>query len=408
MAPLGPFGPAPRLTAGVSGGPHSLALALLADAWARTRGGRLLALVADHGLRPESAAEAAHVAGMLAARGIDAEVLRLRLAPGGASLQARARTARLAALAAAAGAAGAPWLLLGHHRGDQAETLLHRAAAGSGPAGLAAMAAARALPEALVLRPLLGVAPARLEAVLAEAGLAPVRDPSNADARFARVRLRQALADPSGDGPEIAALAEAARAFGRRRARLEEAAARRLAEAVILHPEGWARLDPAAFGQDGIARTLLATLIRAIGGGRFAPRAEAVLPLLREGAGTLGGAWLRRAGAHWTLVREPSAAARAAAVPAMHRAAWDGRFRMLGPGEPGCVVGALGLAAAAALRDCSGLPAAVLAGMPAIRRCPDAKEGQSALVAVPGLAYPDARSAVRFAMVFAPATGPVT
>ncbi|TDG03640.1 tRNA lysidine(34) synthetase TilS, partial [Paracraurococcus ruber] len=75
MAPLGPFGPAPRLAAGVSGGPHSLALALLADRWARGRGGTLLALVVDHGLRPESAAEAAGVVARLAARGIAARRL---------------------------------------------------------------------------------------------------------------------------------------------------------------------------------------------------------------------------------------------------------------------------------------------------------------------------------------------
>ena len=96
MAPLGPFGPAPRLAAGVSGGPHSLALALLADRWARRRGGDVLALVADHGLRPESAAEAAHVHGLLAGCGVAAQVVRLGLAAG-PSMQERARAARLAA-----------------------------------------------------------------------------------------------------------------------------------------------------------------------------------------------------------------------------------------------------------------------------------------------------------------------
>ncbi|MBR0674538.1 ATP-binding protein, partial [Neoroseomonas soli] len=90
MAPLGPFGPSPRIAAGVSGGPHSLALALLAAEWARARGGDLLALVADHGLRPESGAEAEGVAALLAARGIAARVLRLGLA-GGPGLQERAR-----------------------------------------------------------------------------------------------------------------------------------------------------------------------------------------------------------------------------------------------------------------------------------------------------------------------------
>ena len=50
-------GTAPRLA--VSGGADSLALALLARDWARTRGGSALGLVVDHGLRPESGAEAA-------------------------------------------------------------------------------------------------------------------------------------------------------------------------------------------------------------------------------------------------------------------------------------------------------------------------------------------------------------
>ena len=53
MAPLGPFGPAPGIAAGVSGGPDSLALALLADAWARARGGALLAWCGPRAARRE-------------------------------------------------------------------------------------------------------------------------------------------------------------------------------------------------------------------------------------------------------------------------------------------------------------------------------------------------------------------
>jgi tRNA(Ile)-lysidine synthase len=415
MAPLGPFGPAPPVAAGVSGGPHSLALALLAEGWARARGGSLLALVADHGLRPGSAAEAEATAAALAARGIAARVLRLGLAPGGAGgLQARARAARLAALLEACREVGRPWLLLGHHRGDQAETLLLRALAGSGPAGLAAMAPARTAPEALVLRPLLPVPAARLEATVEAAGLAPVRDPTNDDPRFARARLRRALADPGGTGPEAAALAAAAAAFGDRRARGAAAAAERLASAgVRLHPEGWAELDPAALGADPVAEAALAALLRAVGGGRFAPPRAAVAALrAAPRGGTLGGAWLAppgggRGGAGpWRLMREPAAALAAPPAPARRGAVWDRRFRLVGPafgeGEAGGLrVGALGAAEAARLRRLAPrLPAAVLATLPALR-------GDGALAAVPALLYPDPAAAVRFAMVFAPAAGSV-
>ncbi|EFH09206.1 tRNA lysidine(34) synthetase TilS, partial [Teichococcus cervicalis] len=209
MAPLGPFGDAPGFAVGVSGGPHSLALALLARDFARPLGGRVLALVADHGLRAESAAEAEWTRRTLAAQGISARVLRLDL-PGGSAVQERARQARLAALLGACAAEGLPFLLLGQHAGDQAETVLFRALRGSGATGLSGIAPRRAAAEAVILRPLLATPPIRLEALLAARGLSPLRDPSNADPRFARVRLRQALADADGTGPGTAALGAAA------------------------------------------------------------------------------------------------------------------------------------------------------------------------------------------------------
>ncbi|MDO9707797.1 tRNA lysidine(34) synthetase TilS [Paracraurococcus lichenis] len=398
MAPLGPFGPAPRLAAGVSGGPHSLALALLADRWVRARGGSLLALIVDHGLRPESAAEAAGVAAMLAARGIAARILALGL-PAGPRLQERARAARHAALLEACQAAGAPWLLLGHHRADQAETLLFRALRGSGEGGLAAMAVLRAEAAALVLRPLLGVPPARLEAVVADAGLAPVRDPSNRDPRFARIALRAALDDPAGTGLPVAALAEAASAFGLRRAQAEAALATRLAEAARLFPTGHAEIDPAALGADAVAVAALGALLRAVGGGGFPPAAAAVAALLRRGAGTLAGAWLRPRGARWLLLREPSGLA--PPVPAVAGARWDGRFRLLRAGAPGHDLGALGPEGAAFRHLAPGLPAAVLAALPAIRQ-------HAVLAAVPLLGYPDGQRCAEFPLVFSPAGGAVT
>ena len=51
MAPFDPFESNPDLAVAVSGGRDSLSLALLAHEWAAGRGGRVLALVVDHGLR---------------------------------------------------------------------------------------------------------------------------------------------------------------------------------------------------------------------------------------------------------------------------------------------------------------------------------------------------------------------
>ena len=55
---LGPFEANPVIAIAVSGGADSMALLLFADAWARARGGRCVALTVDHGLRAASAAEA--------------------------------------------------------------------------------------------------------------------------------------------------------------------------------------------------------------------------------------------------------------------------------------------------------------------------------------------------------------
>jgi tRNA(Ile)-lysidine synthase len=396
MAPLGPFGAAPRIAAGVSGGPHSLALALLADCWARARGGALLALVADHGLRPESAAEADGVVAMLASRGIAARVLRLGLG-GGPGVQARARAARLAALTQAASDTGRPWLLLGQHRADQAETLLFRALRGSGPAGLAGMAPVRDGGVALVLRPLLGVAPAALEAVVAAAGMVPVRDPGNTDPRFARVRLRAALADPGGEGAGVAALGAAAAAFAARRDRTEADVAARLAAAAEIRPEGFAWIDPGALGRDRVAVAALARLVRLVGGAALAPAPAGVEVLLAAAGGTLGGAWLRPGtGGRWLLARDPGGLA--PAVEARHGAAWDRRFRLAGPGRAGWRMGALG-AGAGALRGGTGLPAAVLRALPAIR------DPNGVLAAVPMLDYPSPDACRPFATLFVPGVG---
>src|SRR5690349_5536679 len=75
MVPLGPFEREPAVAVAVSGGADSLALAILAAAWAERRGGRVLALTVDHGLRPKSAAEARQTAAWLAARGIASRIL---------------------------------------------------------------------------------------------------------------------------------------------------------------------------------------------------------------------------------------------------------------------------------------------------------------------------------------------
>ncbi len=211
----------------VSGGPDSLALLLLAHA---ALPGRVEAATVDHGLRPESAQEAAMVARACTALGVPHATLAVEVGEG--NLQARAREARYAALAEWMTARGLAALATAHHADDQAETLLMRLNRGSGVAGLSGVRPRGEVPGTalLLLRPLLGWRRAELAAVVAAAGLTAAADPSNADPRFDRVRIRRALA--GADWLDVAAVAESAGHLADADAALDWAARREWTEQV--------------------------------------------------------------------------------------------------------------------------------------------------------------------------------
>lgn len=172
------------------------------------------AATVDHGLRPESAEEARMVAEICRAIGVPHTTLKVEIAPG--NLQQEARLARYRALGEWQQARGLGPLLTAHHADDQAETLLMRLNRGSGVGGLAGVRPRGRNPASggLVLRPLLGWRKAELEAVVRECGIEAVHDPSNADERFDRARLRKALAgadwlDPSALARSAGWLADA-------------------------------------------------------------------------------------------------------------------------------------------------------------------------------------------------------
>jgi tRNA(Ile)-lysidine synthase len=393
MAALGPFEPAPRIAAGVSGGADSMGLALLAHAWARHRGGSLQALMVDHGLRGESRREATETAARLGERGIAAKVLVIQGLGPGPGLAERARRARFAALEAACAEAAILHLLLGHHAGDQAETLQIRALGSSGPAGVAGMAPLVETTSLRLLRPLLTVPPAQLRATLTSAGVQWFEDPSNIDAAALRPRLRLLRGDCEGSGSATTALVAASMASGRRRAEQDSRVAMTLAECVALRPEGFAVLS----GQP-IAPPVLAALVQTIAGAPYPPATRAVSALAAAPRpATLAGVRLVPAGRLGTgllAVREP--AAMAPPIPAQPGAVWDGRFRLGAEARvpPGATLGPLG-DDAVRFRRFSPLPSAVLRTLPAVR-C------GSVLLAVPHLLYPDCNGWGCFPMLFAP------
>ncbi len=383
MTGFAPFESQPRLAIACSGGADSMALTLLADCWARGQGGAVTALIVDHGLRPDSAREAAQTAGWLKLRGIAHRILKREGAAPTGDVEAFAREARYRLFEEWCAANGVLHLLTAHHRDDQAETFLLRLARGSGLAGLAGMAPESARRNFRLLRPLLAVPRARLKATLAGFSQEFVEDPMNRDPVYARVRIRAARDTLAAEGLTPERLAATVARLARARAALETLVADCLARTVTLDPRGFAWFDGAALraAPEEAGLRALAALIACIGGGEFPPRLERLERLYRElpdglaGGRTLGGCSLvpsKRDGGSLVLVcREVAAMAPQEDAPPGASVFWDGRFLLTMPqNAPDRMrlggLGAEGVAALSSLGFDSGLPAVVRAGLPAL------------------------------------------
>ena len=182
---LATLAPPRHLLVACSGGRDSMtALGLLA-LLRRSEGLELTVGHVDHGLRPESAAEAELVASVAAGLGLAHRSTRLALATG-AGLPARARAARRAALEDQRRACGASAIVLAHTATDQAETILMHMTRGAGLEGLAAMRSF----EGRWLRPLLDLTRAETTELVGLLDLPHVDDPTNADRGALRIWLR--------------------------------------------------------------------------------------------------------------------------------------------------------------------------------------------------------------------------
>ncbi|CAB4937831.1 MAG: tRNA lysidine(34) synthetase TilS [Actinobacteria bacterium] len=190
---LADIGPGELVLVACSGGADSLALGAAAAFVGPRAGWRAGGVVVDHQLQPDSAEVARWAAGVCGALGLGPVTVRpVRVGSAGGP-EAAAREARYDGLLAEAQASGAAAVLLGHTLDDQAETVLLRLARGSGARSLAAMAPRSGLWRRPLLELPRAVVHASAREALASVGEAPWVDPHNADARFARVRVRESM-----------------------------------------------------------------------------------------------------------------------------------------------------------------------------------------------------------------------
>lgn len=181
--------PGAHLVLGLSGGLDSAALLSALAELAPELRFSLRALHVDHGISPNSQDWAAFCSRLCARLGVPLQVEVVDVAPyRHLGLEGAARKARYRAFSRI----DADFLVLAQHRDDQAETLLLRLLRGAGLRGLAAMSPLRSLADtrAKLVRPLLGVPRAEIEAFARERGLEWVEDESNADTVRQRNFLR--------------------------------------------------------------------------------------------------------------------------------------------------------------------------------------------------------------------------
>ncbi len=309
-----------------SGGGDSLALLLMAQAWAAPAGRRLIAATVDHGLQPVGAEWARWCAARAGRLGVEHRTLVWEGDKPIAGLPAAARLARHALLADLARAEGAAAVLMAHTADDVLEARRMRETGASTPtprpwAPSPVWPAGRGV---FVSRPLLERRRADLRAWLAQRGETWIEDPANNDPRFARARARAELA--RAVTAQIVPHPPAETQFG-------TSMAADLAGALTFRRH--------AFAKEGAcgpaARALSAALLSASGGAR-PPRREAVLRLLArlaEGArfsATLAGARLCAEDDRIVICRESGAFRRFGGGPQPlapgQPLVWDGRFEL--------------------------------------------------------------------------------
>lgn len=399
----------------VSGGGDSMAMLHLAAAWARVYGIRLWPVTVDHGLRPGSAAEARMVAAECALLGLPHATLRWQGWDGAGNLQDAARAARRDLIGRWRGVCA--HVLFAHTQDDQAETFLLRLRRGSGVDGLSAMRPASRVPQGpgrplevagapprpaaqpghwTILRPLLGITRAELRHHLRILKIPHADDPSNADPRFDRVRMR-ALLDPL-------------EAEGLTRARLAETAARMARAQVALgrraHDVARALVLPGVMGnvtldRDGLAAAeaetrlrIAAAALQFVASDPYRPREaaleQAVERWLSGGTATLHGCVLIPDGARLIVAREWGRQ-----DAGLRDGLWDGRWRLHHPDMARLTIRALGEAgvSTAGRGDGPRLACLALPGLwegDTLVSCPPLGfGGGSALIHSPGGKFPE-------------------
>ena len=186
----------------VSGGPDSLSLAFLTKCYSIKNSVNFKYALVDHRLRKDSSLEAKKVVQILKKIGINCKILIWKGRKPNSNIQKIARNNRYRLLVKECNRFDAKTILLGHQMNDLHENFFLRMTRGSGLKGLTSLGVNSEFSNIKLLRPLINIPKKDLEKLASIVFKKFIKDPSNKNYEFARVRIRKILEIFSREGLE--------------------------------------------------------------------------------------------------------------------------------------------------------------------------------------------------------------
>ena len=175
----------------VSGGSDSLCLAYFSKLYSLEFKNKLHVLIVNHKLRQESTTEALKVKNILKKRRIKSAILAWKGKIPNKNIQKKARDIRYSLISNYCLKQKVRYLVTAHHEDDQIENFFIRLLRGSGLTGLSSMSLKTKFNDSLkIIRPFLNLKKEDLKYVTLNYFKTFIKDPSNKNQKFLRVRIR--------------------------------------------------------------------------------------------------------------------------------------------------------------------------------------------------------------------------
>ncbi len=191
-----------RFIVAVSGGPDSLALAFLSKIYSIKKNLDIKFFIVDHKLRNGSTDEALKVKQILRKFKINVKILTWVGRKPNKNIQSISRNARYDLLFSKSRQLGINYILTGHQEGDLIENFFIRMLRGSGLKGLVSLDKKNKINDINLLRPLLNEKREDLEFLSNFVFNFYVKDPSNNNEKFQRIKLRRFIKNLKINGLE--------------------------------------------------------------------------------------------------------------------------------------------------------------------------------------------------------------